>query len=91
MPKYLDMPEGNGVCAAYANFKDQIDRGRAVAVVRVVDKEGDFACFITSGDPVTEITEANALAYTVALVMQTRLNAEADGNHPVAGYAAELA
>jgi hypothetical protein len=90
MPKYLDMPEGNGICAAYANFKEQIDRDRAVAVVRVVDKEGDFACFITSGDPIAKITEENAMAYVVALVYHTRLTAEADGNHPVVGRTSEL-
>jgi hypothetical protein len=54
MPKYLDMPEGNGESGAYQEFVAQIARGRAVAVVRVLDKSGGYSCYINSGDPTTK-------------------------------------
>jgi hypothetical protein len=91
MPKYLDMPEGNGESGAYQEFVAQIARGRAVAVVRVLDKSGGYSCYINSGDPTTKLTEANRLQHAIALTIYTRRRAESEGNHPDTGYTTELA
>lgn len=90
MPKYLDMPEGNGESGAYREFAAQIARGRSVAVVRVLDASGGYSCFINSGEPLAELTEANSIMHALLLTYNTRMKAEAAGNHPVAGFTAEL-
>jgi hypothetical protein len=90
MKKLLDMPEGNGICSAYERFAEQINRGRSVAVVRILEEGGVFSCYIKSGEPVSELNEANTFQHCLLLTHNTRKSAEAAGHHPVEGFTHEL-
>ena len=91
MPKYLDMPEGNGVSPAYREFVEQIARGRIVSIIRIHNKDGEVACFYNSGEPTIELSAEDSLKLAVALTAQARDKVEAAGGHPAQGYTTELA
>lgn len=90
MPKYLDMPEGNGISNAYRAYVGQIERGRTVSVIRVLDEQGDYSCFVSSGELLVDLTEREALRHAVDLTHHARRRAESSGAHPVEGYTHEL-
>lgn len=81
--KYLDMPEGNGVCSIYDQFVGQIDRKRSVAIINVIDPHGDMACYIYSGDYNDELSAENTIEHCVDMVQRARARAERDGLHPL--------
>lgn len=91
MPKYLDMPEGNGRCSIYDSFEREIDKGNAVAIIRVLDTQGDYAWFISAGEPIETLTADNSIQHAFAMVLRARIKAESLGHHPLEVHPSDVA
>lgn len=83
MPKYLDMPEGNGSCDAYDTFLSHIDRGRMVSVVRVLHSNGQDGFFIRSGELVDALPSDEGILEAAIFTYKTGDYAESKGHHPI--------